>query len=494
MLIKESFNIKNGNFKKKDGTITKIAYIDPTTSTNTYPYKDIIKNQFNGFWLSNLKTWGWFLGQNPEKVYRDKIKPCLEWLDSQINDKRNIIELIDKLISEVSNGNIDNSIVDANSIKEKLKQFKQDLINAVSSEEFKRLILPVINFKRAQGHRFSFGNSILIILQDPKATLVKSKRNWLKFNREVNDNAPAIWLWIPTNFQPLSKQEKDTIINRYLVKNKVKTIKDLHPGEQERLQVELTGTHPKSWELGPYFYDIRFTTQIPDTEDMVGSNKINIEWFDDKGDETNEIKQYYNALLSLIQDKNIKIDYIDDLDGARGVSMSGKIGLLKNQKINIGQLNTLIHEFAHEILHQKYLKNANDEFSAYFVGTDEGRGKVEQQAELCAWIVLKMFGYDMKTNINYVGIWGLDENNAADVFDSVAKVAEIIYDGINSRLNVIKENIKLKESITGRDVAQMIGMVDLYDKSKKQSNIKNIVESITKKILYEKHGRRNDFN
>ena len=174
--------------------------------------------------------------------------------------------------------------------------------------------------------------------------------------------------------------------------------------------------------------------------------------------------------------------------------MSGKIGLLKNQKINIGQLNTLIHEFAHEILHQKYLKNANDEFSAYFVGTDEGRGKVEQQAELCAWIVLKMFGYDMKTNINYVGIWGLDENNAADVFDSVAKVAEIIYDGINSRLNVIKENIKLKESITGRDVAQMIGMVDLYDKSKKQSNIKNIVESITKKILYEKHGRRNDFN
>ena len=494
MLIKESFNIKNGNFKKKDGTLTKIAYIDPTTSTNTYPYKDIIKNQFNGFWLSNLKTWGWFLGQNPEKVYRDKIKPCLEWLDSQINDKRNIIELIDKLISEVSNGNIDNSIVDANSIKEKLKQFKQDLINAVSSEEFKRLILPVINFKRAQGHRFSFGNSILIILQDPKATLVKSKRNWLKFNREVNDNAPAIWLWIPTNFQPLSKQEKDTIINRYLVNNKVKTIKDLHPGEQERLQVELTGTHPKSWELGPYFYDIRFTTQIPDTEDMVGSNKINIEWFDDKGDETNEIKQYYNALLSLIQDKNIKIDYIDDLDGARGVSMSGKIGLLKNQKINIGQLNTLIHEFAHEILHQKYLKNSNDEFSAYFVGTDEGRGKVEQQAELCAWIVLKMFGYDMKTNINYVGIWGLDENNAADVFDSVAKVAEIIYDGINSRLNVIKENIKLKESITGRDVAQMIGMVDLYDKSKKQSNIKNIVESITKKILYEKHGRRNDFN
>ena len=30
----------------------------------------------------------------------------------------------------------------------------------------------------------------------------------------------------------------------------------------------------------------------------------------------------------------------------------------------------------------------------------------------CAWIVMRSFGYDMQTNINYVGIWGLNQDNA----------------------------------------------------------------------------------
>ena len=195
--------------------------------------------------------------------------------------------------------------------------------------------------------------------------------------------------------------------------------------------------------------------------------------------------------------------------------------MLSNQKINTGLINTLVHEFAHELLHQKYLKNNNKELSEYFVGTSEGRGKVEQQAELCAWIVMKNFGYDMPTNINYVGIWGLDQSNAAEVFDSVANVAQYIVKGIDKNLNLMSESRILKESIsiTGRDVANMLGLGKLYDKSKqmqfsnklsidndevesnvkenkkrtvvlKESELRNLITKSIKNILYERRNRR----
>ena len=42
-ILKEAFNLKNANYKSKDGNEYKIAYIDPTTSENTFAFKDAIK-------------------------------------------------------------------------------------------------------------------------------------------------------------------------------------------------------------------------------------------------------------------------------------------------------------------------------------------------------------------------------------------------------------------------------------------------------------------
>ena len=522
MLLTESFNIKNGKFKKKDGTIVKIAYIDPETSTTkTYKYKDTIKNKFGGFFFNNLQTWGWFLNNNPEAVYQTKIRPCLEWLDSQINDDRDIIGMIDKLIREVSTNP---TCTNKEEIQSKLLRFKEELIKTVSDEEFKQMISPIIKFKQAQGHQFSLLNAILVYVQDPEASLVKSRTNWRNFNKEVVDDARPIWLWIPTNFTPYTDEEKEEITNNFLRINKVSSVKELHPGKKEKLKVLLSGTNPRSFELGPYFYDVRFTKQIPDTEDLVGSNKHDIQWFDDSGEETSETKLYFEALLHLVQSSGVKVDYVSSLGGARGVSKSGSIDLLSNQKINTGMINTLVHEFAHELLHQQYLKTNNHELGEYFVGTQDGRGKVEQQAELCAWIVMKNFGYDMRTNINYVGIWGLDQSNAAEVFDSVAKVAQYIVKGIDKNINLMSESRILKESIsiTGKDVANMLGLGDLYDKSKqmqhshntslddkdekeidsklkenkkrtivlKESELRNLITNSIKNILYERRSRR----
>ena len=165
------------------------------------------------------------------------------------------------------------------------------------------------------------------------------------------------------------------------------------------------------------------------------------------------------------------------------------IDVLKNISKNIGACNTLIHEFAHEIFHHKNLSDLNTkEWGNLYIGRSS-RQIVEQQAELCAWIVMRFLGYDMKTNINYLGNWGINEENAADVFDQVASASDKI-------MNLIAKNYKnsLNESmsfgqLTGLDVAKMIGpkVEQLYLKSKQNKEQQMVAEKDEINNLFEKY-------
>ena len=132
---------------------------------------------------------------------------------------------------------------------------------------------------------------------------------------------------------------------------------------------------------------------------------------------------------------------------------------------------TVCHEFAHELLHQKYLQDKkHPEFSQFYFGRPEGRGFVEQQAELTAWIVCKFYGYSIREAINYAAIWGMNEKNAVHAFDTVAKVADFIINKTNEKIrnrrNTMRES---KEYLTevnfsGKDIADMVGAGDIYDR------------------------------
>ena len=130
------------------------------------------------------------------------------------------------------------------------------------------------------------------------------------------------------------------------------------------------------------------------------------------------------------------------MGGALGVSKSGQIDVIKNSPNVKHTLNTLIHEFAHEILHQKYLKLQNDkDWAEHFIGTTQGRHSVEQQAEITAWGVMKFFGIASNTNINYAVMWGMEDKKVAvSVFDEVARVISKLINLITDKL-VSKDNI-----------------------------------------------------
>ena len=475
-LITEIFNIKNGRYRKNDGTEIPIVYIDPETSENTYQYRDKIRNEFGAVWMKNIKTWAWFASD--PSVYDKKVKPCLEFLISveknENNEKRDVIAIIDKLLAELNGGNIESTDslasdkFDIEGVKTKLESFKRELVSIMSDEEFKEKLMPIIKFRNAQGHEFSLINAILAYIQDPKATMVKSRGNWLEnFNRTVVDDAPAIVQFVPYGGIALSEEEKEQRKTEFLNRVGKSTTKELTPGEKDKLRVLLKPKGYKGFKLLPNFYDVRFTKQVDGKEDVVGhAHNGELPWFDDSGEVTETTEMYCDAVIEIAQERGIKVGYVDDMGGARGVSKSGAIDVLKDAPKNAGLFNTLTHEYAHELLHQRYIKahDANPHgYGQFFIGTSEGRAAVEQQAELCAWIVLRNFGFDMPTNINYVGLWGMDEEKAPRVFDTVARAATQIIKDISVKTSTMQESVtRVIFEMTGLDVAKLIGCEDIY--------------------------------
>jgi hypothetical protein len=307
-------------------------------------------------------------------------------------------------------------------------------------------------------------------MQDPKAKLVKSTSKWKPFNREPKKNAPAIGLFVPDGEKRFkTKEERRRATEVWLKENGFKSIKDLTLGEKEQLNVYLNQfVGPVYWKFKYCFYDQRFTQVINGKEDRLGDTDTgDIAWYNNSGNETEAVKEKIYALLKLVANSGVNVSTTKNLGGALGVSKGGKIEVLENALLNSNYLMTLAHEFAHEALHQNFLKN-DSEWAEFYVGRNEGRGYIEQQAELTAWIVCKFYGYDIKEAINYAALWGMmDAKDAVKAFDSVARLADKMINGINKiiinerGMNESKEYIK-EVNYTGLDVAKMVGAEDLY--------------------------------
>lgn len=511
-LLNEEINYKVE--RTKNGT--PIAYIDPKTSENVYNFKDIIK-KYGGKWDSFAKRWYWWLSTDKAKtqqILNNQVNPAIDELtkiETPTGNRRDssdvkaqvakMVEALDAILATPVAKTEEGNAMDANSVKNKVESFKEKLVNITSSEEFKMLLGPIIKFKQAQGHQYSFHNIILIYLQDPKATMVKSKTRWKKVNRVVKDGAPIIWINTPINMIQYTPEQKEKITKDFLMELGVETVDDLTPGQKEKLSVKLSGYKPRDYELKPA-YDHRFTEPITGKEDLAPNANIdNIEWFDDKSPSSEKTVSLYDAAIASIQESGIEVKFVNDLGGARGVSTSGKIEVLKDTPKNIGDFNTLVHEFSHELLHQSFLKVRNNtKYGSFFVGTQQGRAMVEQQAELSAWIICQYFGYEMPTSINYMGCWGMDEKSAARVFDTVANTSSHIIELINKNMNMnrtnLQEGIESGNIISGEDIANMVGLGKLYRKSKQMDNqttigingsdIEEMVTEAVKRILKER--------
>lgn len=511
MKLLETYNISISKIKKQDGTTVNYAYIDPAKSTdNTMNIKDGIK-QYGANWNKAYGVWGWYLSPDPAKLQAQLEKmvyPAIEYLNSQETTpegqdprtadqmKQEFQELLSQ-IDETLNTPILKPVehtaplMDERTLKSKLEQFKEELVNAMTNEEFLQKLEPIIKFRNAQGHQLSFLNALLIWIQNPQAKLVKARSTWAEiYNRNVKPDAKALAVWYPVTIN------RDRNVSRSDIKRKVdletanflksigKTSEaELTPGEKDKLRVIQNSARQSSsggmkvFRFRYCYYDVSDTVQIEGKDDVVGSMQglDDIEWTDNTSEPTELTVNIYDAMCQIIQEAGIKLNYVNDLGGAMGVSKSGTIDVLSNSNKNAGAASTLIHEFSHELLHQKYLKSVQEgkgEWAKYFIGTQQGRGVVEQQAELCAYLVLRFFNIKLTQNINYIAIWGADANKACIVFDTVASVANDIASAIAKKLNMttLNEDGSENQFITGLDVAELLGQdaVNVYNNSKQQ--------------------------
>ena len=520
MKLFETYNIKVTKIRKKDGTLTNYAYIDPKTSTdNTMAIKDDLK-KYGAVWNGYDKVWGWYLSPDQDKLQAQLEKlvyPAIEFLNSKETPPEEgprtaesmktefqqlLAEIDDALSSPMGVPEGVTPVMDEMTLKSKLKEFKEELVQSMTKEEFLNKLEPIIKFRKAQGHRVTLMNSLLIWVQDKNAKLTKSREVWEKYyHRRVKENAPALTISVPKTTKQTryaTKQEKDQYRQEFLRKIGKTNENELTAGEKDQLRVgllQLNYTPFQPFRYEACYYDIRYTEQIEGYPDEVGGwdkSVDDIPWSDTTSEPTELSVKIYDAMLEIIQETGIKLGFVKDLGGAMGVSKSGSIDVLQDSNKNAGAASTLIHEYAHELLHQRWVKDSktSGDWAKYFIGVSQGRAVVEQQAELTAYLVLRFFGVKLQENINYVGLWGADANQACRVFDTIANVANRITDEIAKKLGLktLNEDEGRGKMITGMDVANLLGQdaVNLYNQSKQrqiqmvQENFKSFFERINK--------------
>jgi len=468
-LLFENFTLEKGQMGG-----APIAYV----KGDVFAYKDYFKNH-GAKWNGANKFWFWFVDKNdPKKTVERFIKPALE----EIKRTQQIVLEIDKILADLekegpaSNPDLGVSADDEKKIKEKLQAFKERLVNIQDDAQFKETMGKIIAMKAAQGYEFSFGNTILIMIQDMNAGIVNSRKNWLeKYNRTVNANARPLMVWAPQGInQKLSKDKEQLLKAEYLKKIGKGPGDKLTPKEQFELEKMLRGyTYATKFKFVPVFSQ-KDTTQIEGTEDYIKASQEaqkDIKWFEDNMI-SDEVRPIYKGLLDFTNEKGIKVDFSDDLGGSRGSSASGAIQLLKNEGNDVGLTKTLAHEITHELLHQKYLSTKGDETSKFFLGTAEGRAAVEQQAELSAWMFMYAFGFDLKTtSLNYVMLWGGDKDKMVRVFDTVSGVVNYLIDFVNKKIKTVDEAMgghTHGKHITPDDIAKALGVEKEYQEAEQE--------------------------
>jgi hypothetical protein len=480
-LLLENFTVEKGQMGG-----APIAYV----KGDVFAYKDYFKKH-GARWNGANKFWFWFVDKNdPNKTIEKFIKPALE----EVKRTQNIVLEIDKILADLEkqgpseNPDLGVSKVDEKDIKDKLQAFKERLVNIQDDEQFKETMGKIIAMKAAQGYEFSFGNTILIMVQDMNAGIVNSKKNWLeKYNRTVNPNARPLMVWAPQGVkQTISKDKEELLKAEYYKKIGKRPGEKLTPKEQFDFEKMMRGyASATKFKFVPV-YSQKDTKQIEGTEDYIKAAeeaKKDIKWFEDNMI-SDEVRPIYKGLLDFTEEKNIKLEFTDDLNGARGSSASGAIQLLKNEGNDVGLTKTLAHEITHELLHQKYLSNKGDETSKFFLGTSEGRAAVEQQAELSAWMFMYAFGFDLKTtSLNYVILWGGDKDKMVKVFDTVSGVVNYLINYVNKKITSLDEGMGSHthgKNITPDEIAKLLGVEDEYREAEKEELKERLIQRLNR--------------
>lgn len=253
-------------------------------------------------------------------------------------------------------------------LNKKLTAFIKDLASETDTARISEVMQTYLKFC-ASFYRYSVSNQFFIYLSKPDATHVAGFHDWLKRKRYVKKGEKGIPILAPciTKF----KDEDEKVIAKDL---RFKTV---------------------------YVFDISQTDgePLPDAPDWKSSEKS---------------PELEDMLINYAKSLHIKVD-IKDLSesGAQGYSTGGEIALDPT-----AGTKTLIHEIAHELLHQ----NGKSKLRP--------RKEVELEAEAVAYVVARALEIKNLHSPNYLALWDAEGRKILDRLDLIRETANKILTAI----------------------------------------------------------------
>ena len=226
---------------------------------------------------------------------------------------------------------------------------------------------------------YSAMNSLLISLEFPNPTIVRSRDEWKYFGREVNEDADPIDILYPVG---VARKDMPGKVQDFIEKKRKEGLDDeaIEKLVEEKFNLQ-GGQTAFAFGVG-HVFDISQTTPIPGkakpVEDDIKASKL------------------YTTLKGIAKE-HYMVEEGTIGNGALGYTAhSGegqKIVVMKIPGENTNALHTLIHEMSHARLEHLYRN-------------DIPRGIAESEAELSTYLVGSHFGFNFKDDSSaYIKGW-----------------------------------------------------------------------------------------
>lgn len=219
----------------------------------------------------------------------------------------------------------------------------------------------------ARFHKYSVSNVFLILLQRPDATHVAGYHTWRSVGRHVKEGERGIAIIAPMRVNPKDQEGNKSSDDESVVRFRTAYVFDVSQTDGEPLPT------------------IGQTSGDPGT--------------------------FSERLKGLVKQMSIELGYSDDLGGALGVSKGGRIEI-KSDLPPAQEFTVLVHELAHEILHQKSREQR------------PSKTVRETQAEAVAYIVAEGIGLDTGgASSDYIHLYQGDAKTLVESLEEVRQAA-----------------------------------------------------------------------
>lgn len=307
-------------------------------------------------------------------------------------------------------------------VKEITDKLEAGIKELMESSKFKEYLKCLSKF-----HNYSLGNTILIAMQKPDATLVAGYTAWKnQFGRQVQKGEQGIRILAPTPYK--KKMEVDIV--------------DPSTG-QARINPDGTKQTELKEIMVPAFkvvsvFDVSQTDGRP--LPSIGVNEL-----------TGDVRQYEMFFEALKRSCPVPIGFEQIDSGAKGYyhTVEHRIALQEGMS-QVQTIKTLIHEMTHQKLHSMDPKKLPPEEPRLT------RNAKEVEAESVAYTVAQRFGIETSDySFAYIAGWsaGKDTPELKASLDRIRKAADEMITGIDEQLQVLrKEKVEVME-MTAEDIA-----------------------------------------